>query len=112
MIDGVMKQTSEAIRHTDVTNERVAIGVSLAQEASENMKQIRSGTDDITMRMTEIAESTKEQSSASTTMAQSAERVNMKVLENDEHLQQILHTITGLNGRSDTLIALVSQFKL
>ncbi len=112
MIDGVMKQTSEAIRHTDVTNERVAVGVSLAQEASEKMKQIRGGTDDIALRMSEIAGSTKEQSSASTTMAQSAERVNLKVLENDEHLQQILNTINGLNHRSDTLIGLVSQFKL
>lgn len=112
MIDGVMKQTSEAIHHTDVTNDRVAIGISLAQEASEKMKEIRSGTDDIAIRMSEITASTKEQSVATTAMAQSAERVNAKALENDEHLQQILNTITGLTHRSDALRELVSQFKL
>ncbi|MGL5632771.1 MAG: methyl-accepting chemotaxis protein [Azovibrio sp.] len=112
MIDGVMRQTTEAIRHTDVTNERVTIGVSLAQDASEKMEQIRSSTDDIAIRMSEITASTKEQSVATTAMAQSAERVNAKALENDEHLQQILSTITGLTHRSDALRGLVSQFKL
>lgn len=112
MIDSVMAQTDVAIGHTAVTNERVASGVALSREAAEKVRGIKGSTESIAVRMSEISASTKEQSAATTAMAQSAERINSKSLESDQNVQQILQTIQELTLRSSDLRTLVGQFKL
>ncbi|RMC90742.1 methyl-accepting chemotaxis protein, partial [Aquitalea palustris] len=112
MINSVMSQTEVAIGHTSKTNERVATGVALSREAADKVGKIKASTHDIAGRMSEITSSTKEQSTATTVMAQSAERINAKALESDENVQRILSIIQDLSRRGGDLRALVSQFKL
>jgi len=112
MINSVMSQTEVAIGHTSKTNERVATGVALSREAADKVGRIKVSTHDIAGRMAEITSSTKEQSAATTVMAQSAERINAKALESDENVQRILSIIQDLSRRGGDLRTLVSQFKL
>ncbi|WP_232219894.1 methyl-accepting chemotaxis protein [Pseudogulbenkiania sp. MAI-1] len=112
MINSVMSQTEVAMGHTNNVNERVANGVALSREAAEKVGQINRSTEDIAARISEISTSTKEQSVATTSMAQSAERINSKALESDENLQQILSIIHDLSQRGSDLRGLISQFKL
>jgi methyl-accepting chemotaxis protein len=112
MINSVMSQTEVAIGHTSKTNERVATGVAMSREAADKVGKIKASTHDIASRMSEITSSTKEQSTATTVMAQSAERINAKALESDENVQRILTIIQDLSRRGGDLRNLVSQFKL
>lgn len=111
-ITSVISQTEVAIGHTNKTNDSVASGVALSREAADKVGNIQSSTHDIESRMSEITTSTKEQSVATTVMAQSAERINSKALESDTKVQQILHIIQELSRRGGDLHNLVSQFKL
>jgi methyl-accepting chemotaxis protein len=102
MINSVMSQTEVAIGHTSKTNERVATGVAMSREAADKVGKIKASTH-IAGRMSEITSSTKEQSTATTVMAQSAERINAKALESDENVQRILTIIQDLSRRGGDL---------
>lgn len=112
MIDRVRERTSQAIEHTTSTNDKVVTGVAISHKAAEQISMIRTSTDDIAAKMAQIAESTAEQSSATTEMAKSAERINSKAIQTDESIQKVLNTIQDLAKRGESLSGLVSQFRL
>ena len=112
MIDTVIRKTGEAINHADMTNEKVASGVSLSREAAARVEEIKSNAEEIASRMSEITSSTAEQGVATNEMARSAERVNVMAQQTDGSLQEALATIQVLASRGDQLKSLVSQFKL
>jgi phage baseplate assembly protein gpV len=75
----------------------------MSREAADKVGKIKASTHDIASRMSEITSSTKEQSTATTVMAQSAERINAKALESDENVQRILTIIQDLSRRGGDL---------
>jgi methyl-accepting chemotaxis protein len=75
MICGIQGDTSGAVDVMSKVAVRVKDGVGLVQGASASLREIREGTEVALARIREVADATKEQSSASTAIAQQVEQI-------------------------------------
>jgi methyl-accepting chemotaxis protein len=112
MIGSIHQDTQQALSRMDTTFKAVDVGVSLSHEATERIQAIRQLTGDMVSRMGDIATSTTEQKNATTSMAQSAERINGMAQQTDEAIQQASHTIRAQGERAADLQGMVGRFKL
>jgi methyl-accepting chemotaxis protein len=112
MIAGIQGDTVGAVEAMNAALPEVESGVELASHASESLRSIEAGAGRTLDRIGEVASATREQSSASTAIAQRVEDIAQMVDETTatirgtadsaNHLEQIAH---GLKGQ-------ISRFKV
>jgi methyl-accepting chemotaxis protein len=112
MIGSIRSDTQAALERTGSASQAVEQGVNLSQDAATRIQAIRSLTADMVERMGDIANATDEQKTATTVMAQSAERINGMAQQTDEAIQQANRTIRHQGGLAAELQGIVGRFKL
>ena len=112
MIDKMAVQTQQAIDFALATHTRVESSVGSSQEAAGKIEQIRLSTEAVVARVKEISASTKEQSTATSDMARSAEHINVAAQQTSCQVETVVETIRELAGHGNQLKELVGQFRL
>ena len=112
MIEGVGIETRKAVDNMQNTLDTVRGGADHSTEAAEKITAIRQSMNDVVAKIEEIALSTKEQLSATTSMAQAAEKITNQTHHSDSALQRAAEEVRKLNGLAVSLRSLFSNFRL
>jgi methyl-accepting chemotaxis protein len=112
MIEGVGEETRKAVDNMQNTLDTVRGGAEHSTEAAEKITAIRQSMNDVVAKIEEIALSTKEQLSATTSMAQAAEKITNQTHHSDSALQRAAEEVRKLNDLAVSLRGLFSNFRL
>jgi len=112
MISGIQGDTVGAVDAMNATLPEVQQGVELATSATDALKIIEQGARRTLERIGEVANSTAEQSQASTSIAQSVEQIARMVSESANTIQSTASTAHDLEEIASNLKKQVSYFKL
>lgn len=112
MIEGVHGETRKAVENMQGTLDAVRGGASHSTEAAEKITAIRKNINDVVAKIEEIALSTREQFSATTAMAQSAEKITTQTQHSDSALQRAAEQVRHLNALATSLRGLFSNFRM
>ena len=112
MIEGVHGETRKAVENMQGTLDAVRGGATHSTEAAEKITAIRHNINDVVAKIEEIALSTREQFSATTAMAQSAEKITTQTQHSDAALQRAAEQVRHLNGLATSLRGLFSNFRM
>jgi methyl-accepting chemotaxis protein len=111
MISGIQSDTVEVVGVMDAALPQVAAGVKAAEGAADSLRQIKDGAQMTLSRIREVADSTKEQSIASNSIAQKVEEIATMVEETTAAMQSTAETAEDLEKISSELTMLVSRFR-
>ncbi|WP_051278767.1 extracellular solute-binding protein [Chitinilyticum aquatile] len=111
-ITSVSNETQQAVATMGATAQSVSGSAERAEEARRHMLDIGSRMQHVYSAVREIAESTREQTAASTTMARSAEQINAMSQSSDSALQQAKRALEQLDVRARELMEAVGKFRL
>ena len=111
MIGGIQSDTVLVVGVMDAALPQVEAGVQAAQGAADSLRQIKEGAQSTLTRIREVAEATKEQSVASTSIAQRVEQISQMVEETSTTMQSTAETAADLERFSGELSKLVSRFR-
>ncbi|MBE9610738.1 extracellular solute-binding protein [Chitinilyticum piscinae] len=111
-ISKVSAETQQAVSTMAATAQGVSGSADRAEEARRAMLDIGDRMQHVYSSVREIAESTREQTAASTTMARSAEQINAMSQSSDSALQQAKRALEHLDGRARELMGAVGKFRL
>lgn len=92
--------------------ERVNECVGKAQESHQYMSAIGERIQKVHISIQEVADSTREQTAACTTVAHSTERINAMTMASDSALQQAQRALEILEGRARELMSAVNRFRM
>ena len=112
MIEGVHGETRKAVENMQGTLDAVRGGAVHSTEAAEKITTIRKNINEVVTKIEEIALSTREQFSATTAMAQSAEKITTQTQHSDSALQRAAEQVRHLNGLATSLRGLFSNFRM
>mgnify|MGYP000128362983 CR=1 FL=1 len=112
MIEGVHGETRKAVENMQGTLNAVRGGAAHSTEAAEKITAIRQNINDVVTKIEEIALSTREQFSATTSMAQAAEKITTQTQHSDSALQRAAEQVRHLNGLATSLRGLFSNFRM
>jgi len=111
MINGIQADTVEVVGVMDAALPQVDAGVKGAESAAESLRQIKDGAQKTLDRIREVADSTKEQSVASNSIAQKVEEIATMVEETTAAMQSTAETAEELEKISSELTVLISRFR-
>ncbi|WP_246167812.1 methyl-accepting chemotaxis protein [Propionivibrio limicola] len=111
MIAGIQTDTQQVVGVMDAALPQVDAGVKAAEEAAESLRQIKEGAQSTLHRIREVADATREQSVASSNIAQRVEQISQMVEETSSTMQATAETATDLEKISSDLNKLVSCFR-
>lgn len=112
MITSIRDETSNAVGNVHGTVQSVTDGVEIMHATEAQIEAIRQSMQRIASATSEIAHSTSEQQIATTQIAQSTERINHQVIENDSNLQNIADALQSLDRAGNEMSALIGRFKV
>ena len=112
MIVGIQGDTVGAVEAMNAALPEVQQGVELAASASESLREIEEGARRTLARIGEVADATKEQSTASTSIAQRVEQIANMVEETTDTIRGTAATAHQLQGIAVSLKQLISRFKV
>jgi glucose/mannose transport system substrate-binding protein len=111
-IEAVDRDTQNVVSTMGNTAERIAGSTERAEDARKQMLAIGEKMAKVVIVVKEIAESTREQTAASTTMAKSIEQINGMSQSSDSALLQAKRALEQLNVRARDLMKTVGHFQL
>ena len=111
MIGGIQADTVGAVEAMNAALPEVQEGVQLASSAAESLQAIEDGARRTLERVGEVADATKEQSSASTSIAQRVEQIANAVEETTATIHGTAASAHELEAIASNLRQLVGQFK-
>jgi len=111
MISGIQQDTVGAVEAMNAALPEVQEGVALATSASESLQAIEDGSRRTLERVGEVADATKEQSTASTSIAQRVEQIANMVEETTATIRGTAESAHELEDIAGNLKELISQFK-
>ncbi len=112
MIVGIQGDTVGAVGAMNAALPEVQQGVALAASASESLQAIEDGARRTLERIGEVADATKEQSTASTSIAQRVEQIANMVEETTETIRGTATTAHQLQDIAVSLKQQISRFKV
>ena len=112
MIEAVRAQTAQAGATMATTVETVRRGVDLSRSAAQRIAEIEQQIQHGVERVGDIALSTNEQKGATTSMAQSTEQINNRVMAEDDAIQVARRELTQLAQLAASTRQMLSGFKL
>ncbi len=111
MILGIQGDTQGAVTVMSSVATQVKDGVGLVESAAESLREIRAGTDGALQRIRDVAEATKEQSAASTSIAQQVEHIAQKVEGTHVSMEAAVHAVEALEGLAAGLKGATDRFR-
>ena len=112
MITGIQSDTSSAVGAMNAALPEVDQGVTLAASAAEALQAIESGARQTLVRVREIADATREQSAASTSIAQRVEEISNMVESTSENIRGAADAAIGLERIAVGLKDQISRFRI
>ncbi|WP_341743475.1 methyl-accepting chemotaxis protein [Azonexus hydrophilus] len=112
MIVGIQGDTVGAVEAMNAALPEVHQGVALASSASDSLRAIEDGARRTLERIGEVADATKEQSTASTSIAQRVEQIANMVEETTQTIRGTASTAHQLQEIAVNLKQLISRFKV
>ena len=112
MIAGVDDETRKAVENMQSTLVAVRGGASHSTEAADKIVAIREKINHVVAKIGDIALSTKEQHSATTSMAQAAEKITNQTQHSDSALQRAAQEVRQLNESAVRLHNLFNNFRI
>ena len=111
MIAGIQSDTVQVVGVMDAALPQVAASVKAAEGAAESLRKIKDGAQTMLFSIREVADATKEQSIASTSIAQRVEQIAQMVEETTAAMQSTAETAVDMEKIADELTVLVSRFR-
>ena len=111
MIAGIQSDTVQVVGVMDAALPQVAASVMAAEGAAESLRKIKDGAQTMLFSIREVADATKEQSIASTSIAQRVEQIAQMVEETTAAMQSTAETAVDMEKIADELTVLVSRFR-
>ena len=111
MISGIQEDTVLVVGAMGAALPQVEAGVKAAEGAAESLRQIKDGAESTLSRIREVASATKEQSEASTNIAQRVEQISQMVEETTAAMQSTAETAAEMEKISGELSQLISRFR-
>ena len=111
MTDGIRNETVHAVDAMQRTLTSARDGVACSSVAAERIACIRGNMETVRSKMDEIAHSTREEKTATTAMAQSAEGITGRMQEAEAQLQQATDTLRELDRLAQSLQNKFSSFR-
>ncbi|MBI2308597.1 MAG: cache domain-containing protein [Rhodocyclales bacterium] len=111
MISGIQNDTESVVGVMDAALPQVEAGVHLAEGAAKSLRDIREGASQTLTRIREVADSTKEQSIASNSIAQQVEQIAQMVEETSAAMNATAGTASELESLAGELNRLVGRFR-
>jgi len=111
MIDAIQSDTTIAVTSMKQGVERVASGVEQAQLAGETISQVQQQSRQVVDAVSEITVALREQSAASTEIAQNVERIAQMAEENNAAASGNAETAGTLRNLAQTLSAAIARFR-
>ena len=112
MIVGIQNDTVGAVQAMDEALPEVQAGVELASSASESLLAIEDGARRTLQRVGDVADATREQSSASTSIAQRVEQIANMVEETTANIRSTTETAHQLENIALNLKNLIGKFRV
>lgn len=110
--DAVRKDTVSARAGLEKTGGVVKRSVEQTEGVAAEVQNISNRMHAVVEAVRQIADSTREQSTAVTEIARSAERMNIKTQSTNESVQQTVNALKALKQRSEHLDKVVGRFRL
>ena len=111
MVKSIQQGTAGAVEGMERGVERVNAGVARAEKAGEAMARIRQAAEQVQATVAEISHALREQSSASTEIAQQVEMIARMAEENGLAVASNHQTAASLGTLADTLLGNVGRFR-
>jgi methyl-accepting chemotaxis protein len=111
MIDAILSDTTIAVTSMKQGVERVATGVEQAQLAGQTISQVQQQSRQVVDAVSEITVALREQSAASTEIAQNVERIAQMAEENNAAASGNAETAGTLRNLAQTLSAAIARFR-
>ncbi|WP_252346126.1 methyl-accepting chemotaxis protein [Paludibacterium sp. B53371] len=112
IVTTIGSETRDAVNDVSGTRGRVDMSVKVAEEANEAMRSVLQCSQDLATSIADIAASTREQSNASSEIAQNVERISNMAQSNSQVVHEVSSSVLRLRELSANLERLVSNFKL
>lgn len=111
MIGGIQSDTVQVVGVMDAALPQVEASVKAAEGAAESLRKIKDGAQTTLASIRDVADATKEQSIASTSIAQRVEQIAQMVEETTAAMQSTAETAADMERISTELTQLVSRFR-
>lgn len=112
VVNSILSETDKAMSNMTQTVSSVDNSVQLTAQARERMMTISQAMQQVVDKIGDIALSTGEQHNATTSMAQSTESINSKILDSDNALQSTMATLSMLNELAKNMQSAFAKFRL
>jgi methyl-accepting chemotaxis protein len=112
MIKGIQSETGGAVTAMNAALPEVEMGVQLAGSASESLRNIETGAGRTLGRIADVASATREQSSASTSIAQRVEEIAQMVDETTATIRGTAEAAQQLEQIALSLKAQIGRFSV
>ena len=111
MISGIQSDTSGAVEVMSHVTTQVHSGVELVEEAANSLKEIRAGAAGTLERIGDVADATREQSTASDAIAAQVEQIAQMVDDTSNSVREAAGAVQQLENLSAQLHAMVGRFQ-
>ncbi|MNT73370.1 Methyl-accepting chemotaxis protein (MCP) signaling domain protein [compost metagenome] len=112
IVNAISSETNDAVDEVKRSTELVSVSVGIAEEANVAMKGVYEKSVDLVGNIGDIASSTREQSNATSEIAQNVERISTMAQSNSEVAREVRAAVEQLREQSASLEALVGNFRL
>jgi len=112
MVSAVQRETAESAATMEHILPMVAEGTDLADQVAMSLREISSSADTSLERVREVAHATREQSSASTSIAQQVESIAQMVEETTAAMRETTRSAQEMRDMAARLDAMVGRFKV
>ena len=111
VIAGIQSETLATVTAMSTVSDRVDNGVGMVIEATDSLREIRSGTEAALGRIREVAYATSEQSAAATEIARRVEEITRMAEDTSGAMRTVVASVEQLEGLAGTLNASIGRFR-
>lgn len=112
MISNIQAETANAVKSMQTGSAQAINGVKLAEEAATSLANVKAGSEDIRVRIEEIADAMREQSAATTDIAQNLDRISIMSENTNREVQTATKAINELELLAEGLRKEVAFFRV
>jgi methyl-accepting chemotaxis protein len=112
MVKGIQKDTESAVKTIEQGMLEVQSGIELADNAGHSIENILVGINELYTMVNQIATANEEQSATSGEISQNISSISKVTSESAHNVGDVASTADELAKMTETLTALVSQFKI
>jgi methyl-accepting chemotaxis protein/methyl-accepting chemotaxis protein-3 (ribose and galactose sensor receptor) len=112
MIQAIHEDTTSVVKGMEAVGPQVAIGIDIAKQAGEALRQINDATSIALCNVSDVTSATSEQSQASGSVARSVEQISSMLDESAQSVQAANENVLALEQLATDLRQSVARFKV